>query len=138
MIVPLFSGYEILDHLKNSDKNKKTPVMILTNLQQENDIKKTLEYGIIDYTLKYNVDLNDFAARAKKNIEEKKKNLSAQDKEQLTSKLIMLSQQNSATGAQKIKILKCSKCEATLPPKTEFCPYCGKEVETEKIIKQSY
>jgi uncharacterized paraquat-inducible protein A len=66
------------------------------------------------------------------------RNLSNEKKEILATKLITLSQQNSATGTPKIKILKCEKCEATLPSKTEFCPYCGTKVETEKIIKQNY
>ena len=138
IIVPLFSGYEVLEHLKESTKNKTTPVIILTNLQQESDIKKTFEHNIIDYVLKYNVDLNTFTKNAKTIIENKTKSLSQEDKEMLRTKLITTSQQNSATGTPKIKILKCEKCEATLPPKTEFCPYCGTKVQTEKIIKQNY
>lgn len=138
IIVPLFSGYEVLEYLKESTKNKTTPVIILTNLQQESDIEKTLEHNIVDYVLKYNVDLNTFAKSVKKIVENKTKSLSQEEKEILRTKLITVSQQNSATGTPKIKILKCEKCEATLPPKTEFCPYCGTKVQTEKIIKQNY
>lgn len=138
IIVPLFSGYEILNYLKNSGKNKETPVVILTNLQQENDIQRSMKYDVVDYVLKYNVDLSTFTGNVRDIINNKKTTLSTSEKEILATRLITLSQQNSAAGTPKIKILKCKKCEATLPPKTEFCPYCGTKVETEKIIKQSY
>ena len=138
LVVPLFSGYEILDYLKKTEKNTKMPVVILTNLQQEDDIMRLMQYDIVDYYLKSNVDMNTFSANVRDLLTNKKIVLSVDEKEYLTTRLLSLSQQNSAAGTPKVKILKCKKCEATLPPKTEFCPYCGTQVETEEIIKQNY
>lgn len=138
IVIPLFSGYAVLDFLKQSENNKQTPVLILTNLQQEDDIKRTFEYDIFDYSIKYNVDLIAFVKKAQDIITEQIQKPSLEEKTDLANKIIALSQQNNAVSEPKIKILKCSKCEATLPPKTEFCPYCGTKVEEKTIIKQNY
>lgn len=138
IVIPLFSGYAVLDFLKQSEEKKQTPVLILTNLQQEEDIKRTFEYDVFDYAIKYNVDLMAFVKKAQDIIKGEIKKPSPEEKEELANKIITLSQQNNAVSETKIKILKCSKCEATLPPKTEFCPYCGTKVEEKSIIKQNY
>ena len=138
LIVPLFSGYEILDFLLKTGKYKKIPVVILTNLQQEDDIKRLLQYDITDYYLKSNVDMTTFSANMREILANKKVLMSQEEKDFLTTRLLSLSQQNSSEGTPKVKVLKCKKCEATLPPKTEFCPYCGTKVETEEFIKQNY
>lgn len=111
---------------------------MLTNLQQNEDITNTLEYEITDYIIKINVDLNELTEKVKTILENQQKNLSKAEKEGLATRLMTISQQNNSAGTPKNQILKCSKCEATLPPKTEFCPYCGTKVETDKIIQQNY
>lgn len=138
LVVPLLSGYAVLENLQKNASNKNTPVIILTNLQQEKDIIKAFGFEILDYVLKYNMDVTSFIQNVQNILENPDKKLDEKEKELLILKLKSLTVENSQGSASKIKILKCSKCEATLPPKTEFCPYCGTPVETEKILQQNY
>jgi two-component system copper resistance phosphate regulon response regulator CusR len=55
LIMPKMDGFTVLSILK--EKKIKTPVMILTNLNQENDIKRTKEFGVKDFFIKSNTPI---------------------------------------------------------------------------------
>ena len=57
LILPGIDGFTILKELKN--KKAKTVVLVLSNLGQDEDRKKALEYGVKDYLVKSNVPLAD-------------------------------------------------------------------------------
>lgn len=137
-VLPLFSGYEILDKIKRISKNNKTSIIILTNLKQESDLEEILKYDIADYVIKHNIELNSFVDSIKVLLWKKSFKLNASEKEKLITKIQVLTSQKDEQGVSKIKVLKCPKCEATLPPKTEFCPYCGTKIASEELIKQHY
>lgn len=138
MIMPLFSGFPILDTIQKSAKNKNATIFVLTNLQQENDVKKVANYPIYDYIIKHNTDLDIVSDKIKNSLKDKPKPLSSREKESLIIQIETLNKQNKQEGQPKTSILKCSKCEAVLPPLTEFCPYCGTKVESNKILQQNY
>lgn len=138
LVIPMLSGYEVLENLQKNAQNKNTPIIILTVLQQEKDIMQAFQFEIIDYVLKYNMDVNAFVENVQKILEKPHQKMSEKEKEVLILKLKSISVENHQGNTPKIKILKCTKCEATLPPKTEFCPYCGTPVESKKILQNNY
>ncbi|MBU4360625.1 response regulator [Candidatus Parcubacteria bacterium] len=54
IILPKTNGFDILAELKANSKLKKIPVIMLTNLGQEEDIKKGEKLGAKDYIVKAN------------------------------------------------------------------------------------
>lgn len=57
MIMPKKSGFEVLTELQNDANIKNVPVIILSNLGQEDDVKKGLDLGAVDYLVKDNITL---------------------------------------------------------------------------------
>lgn len=66
IMMPKVNGIAILEHLK--DQNNKTPVIVLSNLGQDEDIKKAKELGAVDYFVKSNVSLSGVIASVKKRL----------------------------------------------------------------------
>lgn len=54
IILPQMDGFTVLKALKEDDKTKDVPVVLLTNLGQDGDVKKGLELGATDYLIKAN------------------------------------------------------------------------------------
>lgn len=52
IILPKLDGFSVLAKIKADDKAKNAPVIILTNLGQESDVKKGQELGAVDYMVK--------------------------------------------------------------------------------------
>lgn len=61
LIMPKMDGFTLLAHLK--EKKIKTPVVILTNLSQENDIRRTKEFGVREFFIKSNTSIAVIAER---------------------------------------------------------------------------
>ncbi|MDD3888150.1 MAG: response regulator [Patescibacteria group bacterium] len=70
IIMPEKSGFEVLKELKLKQKSK-IPVVILTNLGQENDIKMAKELGAVDYILKANISLRDLMVKISNYLQKK-------------------------------------------------------------------
>lgn len=56
LMLPKKSGFEVLEAAKQSAQNH-VPVIILSNLGQESDIKRGMELGAVDFLVKSNVKL---------------------------------------------------------------------------------
>lgn len=54
IIMPKMDGFVALKKLKKNDATKDIPVILLTNLGQEEDIRKGRELGATDYFIKAN------------------------------------------------------------------------------------
>lgn len=52
ILLPKMDGWEVLNALKKEESVKDIPVILLTNLGQEEDVKKGLELGAVDYLIK--------------------------------------------------------------------------------------
>ncbi|MBI5046075.1 MAG: response regulator [Candidatus Niyogibacteria bacterium] len=59
IIMPLKNGFEVLSELKSDDRLKNVPVIILSNLGQDSDIKKGKELGAVDYMVKANYSMQE-------------------------------------------------------------------------------
>lgn len=57
IIMPKLSGLEALKRLRKSTGGKKIPVIMLTNLDQEAEIKQAEKLGVLNYYLKATVSL---------------------------------------------------------------------------------
>jgi len=65
LIMPVKNGFEVLEELQKDEELKKIPIIILSNLGQETDIKKGKELGAADYLIKSNSSMNDVIAKIK-------------------------------------------------------------------------
>lgn len=72
LILPKLHGFEVLEKLKEDYETKEIPVIILTNLENPNDINKALELGAKTYLVKSNYTLSELVEKVKKALEEEK------------------------------------------------------------------
>ena len=59
LIMPIKDGFQVLESIKNNDKYKDIKVIVLSNLGQEEDIKKAKSYGVNDYLVKADISIQD-------------------------------------------------------------------------------
>lgn len=64
LILPKVSGFQVLEKIK--EKKIKMPVIVLSNLGQEEDAKRAKELGAQDYFIKANISLAELFDRVKK------------------------------------------------------------------------
>ncbi|MEZ4156960.1 MAG: response regulator [Candidatus Paceibacterota bacterium] len=63
LILPNKLGFEVLEEAKADPEIDKIPVMVISNLGQPEDIKKTQELGAIDYFIKAQILIDDLIKR---------------------------------------------------------------------------
>jgi two-component system, chemotaxis family, sensor kinase CheA len=68
IILPKKDGYEILKELKENEKTKKIPVIILTNLESNEDIQRAFDLGATTYLVKSNYKLEDVIRKIKETL----------------------------------------------------------------------
>ncbi len=66
LLLPDLSGFEILEKMKAKDSWKPVPVIVLSNLDQKEDLEKAKKLGATDFMIKANFSLNEILARIKK------------------------------------------------------------------------
>ena len=59
LIMPIKDGFQVLESVKNNDKYQDLKVIVLSNLGQEEDIKKAKSYGVNDYLVKADISIQD-------------------------------------------------------------------------------
>ena len=68
LILPQKSGFEILSEIKLDSETKNIPVVILTNLEQESDVKRGLELGAAAYLIKTDFSISQLPELVKENL----------------------------------------------------------------------
>lgn len=63
LVMPIKDGFALLKELKTSDKWKSIPVIVASNLGQDEDIKKAKALGANDYFIKSETSLNDIVQK---------------------------------------------------------------------------
>lgn len=66
MMLPFASGFDILQSIRNVESWKQVPVIVLTNLGQNQDIERAKTLGVAEYLVKANTKISDIAEKAKK------------------------------------------------------------------------
>lgn len=68
IIMPVLDGMSVLRRLKESDETKNIPIIVLTNLQDDDKISEVVIQGQSDYLIKANYSLDDLMAAVKKKL----------------------------------------------------------------------
>lgn len=68
LLLPGKNGFEILSDMKLNPEVDDIPVIIVTNLSQESDIKKGEELGVAAYLVKTEVSINKLVEAVKENL----------------------------------------------------------------------
>ncbi len=59
LILPKKDGFQILKEMKEDEKLKGIPVIVLTNLEGLGDVEKAMSLGAVTYLVKTNYELED-------------------------------------------------------------------------------
>lgn len=59
LMLPKLDGFEVLKEMKSKDDTKRIPVVVLSNLNEDENIKKALKLGAVDYFVKSNHPINE-------------------------------------------------------------------------------
>ena len=68
VIMPKMDGFSVLRALREDAKTKDLPVMLLTNLGQDEDVKKGKELGVVGYLVKANVTTDEIVSVLKQAV----------------------------------------------------------------------
>lgn len=68
IILPDIDGFELLGKFKANPRVKHVPVIIVSNLGQEEDVQRGMALGASDYIIKSDLSLNDIVAKVKKYV----------------------------------------------------------------------
>lgn len=58
LLLPNVDGFEVLSKVRGDSDIAKTPIIVLSNLGQQEDIEKALKLGANDYLIKSQFDIN--------------------------------------------------------------------------------
>jgi CheY-like chemotaxis protein len=73
VIMPKLQGFDVLAGLKSDPDTRDIPVIMLSNLEQESDIRKAIEGGARGYLVKSNVQLEELAAKVAEALDHRKR-----------------------------------------------------------------
>jgi len=73
LILPRKNGFDVLIEMKRNKNTKNIPVIILSNLGQESDIKRGLGLGAQNYLVKTDISLSEVVEKIKEQIIKKEK-----------------------------------------------------------------
>lgn len=66
ILMPKMNGFEVLEKLKAEEKTRDIPVILLTNLNQKDEIEKGLVLGADDYMIKAHFMPSEVVAKIRK------------------------------------------------------------------------
>ncbi|MCK5319876.1 response regulator [Candidatus Parcubacteria bacterium] len=66
ILMPKMNGFEVLEKLKADERTRKIPIILLTNLNQKDEIEKGLILGADDYLIKAHFMPSEVVTRIKK------------------------------------------------------------------------
>lgn len=63
LVLPGMDGFEILQKIREGEKTKNIPVIVVSNLGQQEDIDRVMKLGATDFMVKANFTLDEIAER---------------------------------------------------------------------------
>lgn len=63
LILPKIDGFSVLEEIKKSDTYKNIPVVVTSNLGQQEDINRAMSLGAVDYVIKSDITLENLIAK---------------------------------------------------------------------------
>jgi two-component system alkaline phosphatase synthesis response regulator PhoP len=73
LIMPKMQGFEVLKNLKLRESTARIPVLVMSNLGQEEDRKQAMEGGAVDYLIKANITTSELALKVDRTLLEMSK-----------------------------------------------------------------
>jgi DNA-binding response OmpR family regulator len=65
LILPKMNGFEVLSEVKTNAKTAPIPVIVLSNLSQDEDVRRATELGAIGFMVKADLSINEVVLRVK-------------------------------------------------------------------------
>jgi len=65
LILPKMNGFEVLAEIKTNAKTAGIPVIVLSNLSQDEDIRRAMELGAVGFLVKADRSINDVVQQVK-------------------------------------------------------------------------
>lgn len=65
LILPKLTGFEVLTEIKTNPKTKAVPVIVLSNLGQDEDIIRARELGAMEFLVKADLSINEVVTKVK-------------------------------------------------------------------------
>ena len=65
IVLPKMNGFDVLKEIRSDPKTKNIPVVILSNLAREGEVKMGLAEGANDYIIKTNLSLSNLIKKVK-------------------------------------------------------------------------
>ena len=65
LLLPNIDGFEVLSKVKTNPETSSTPVIIVSNLGQQEDVERGLKLGAADYLIKSQFDIESIVAKIK-------------------------------------------------------------------------
>lgn len=72
IMMPGRTGFDIMEDIKLSGEFKKIPIIIISNLGQQSDIKKGMELGAVDYIVKSDLSISGVVEKAREHLAKRK------------------------------------------------------------------
>ena len=66
LLMPKKDGFEVIKEVRSNPEHKTLPIIVLSNLGGDEDIKKALELGANDYFVKTQHPMSEIVEKAKK------------------------------------------------------------------------
>jgi DNA-binding response OmpR family regulator len=63
LIMPKLQGFEVLKRLKADPSTRSIPVIVLSNLGQDSDVREAMALGATEYLVKSNLSLHELVTR---------------------------------------------------------------------------
>ncbi len=63
LVLPKIHGFDVLKKIKDNPETKEIPVIILTNLESMEDVKRAMELGATTYLVKANYSLEELTIK---------------------------------------------------------------------------
>jgi len=68
IVMPIMDGMTMLQKLKKEEKTKNIPIIILTNLSDEEKIEESVKKGVMDYLVKSDWRIEDVVKKVKEKL----------------------------------------------------------------------
>jgi CheY-like chemotaxis protein len=65
LIMPVMTGFEMLEQVNKDKSLSKIPVLVLSNLGQDDDVKKAKDLGAKDFLIKSNLSVKEIIEKVK-------------------------------------------------------------------------
>ena len=68
LLLPKKDGFTVLQEMKNDPKLQDIPTIVISNLGQDEDIKRALSLGAVDFFVKADTPIMEIASRIQKHL----------------------------------------------------------------------